>query len=134
MKILLTGATGNIGRFTIAYLLGQGHSVAAMVRDPERALNLLGQNTRVIDYREGQNRLIQELENADAVINLAGSPVATRWTKSKKHELKSSRIDLTDKLVNAIGTNCLDAFDAFICRADNGETIYHILQEIRITH
>lgn len=113
MKILLTGATGNIGRFTVAHLLGLGHSVAAMVRDPERALNLLGQNTRVIDYREGQNRLIQELENADAVINLAGSPVATRWTKSKKHELRSSRIDLTDKLVNAIA-GCLKPPKVFI--------------------
>ncbi len=106
MKVLLTGATGNIGRFTTSYLLGKGHSVTAMVRDPERALNLLGQGTHIIDYSQGQDRLIQELENTDAVINLSGSPVATRWTKSRKQELRYSRIDITKKLVSAI-SSCL---------------------------
>ena len=97
MKVLLTGATGNIGRFTTSYLLGKGHSGTAMVRDPERALNLLGQGTHIIDYSQGQDRLIQELENTDAVINLSGSPVATRWTKSRTQALRYSRIDITKK-------------------------------------
>ncbi|MEU6040508.1 MULTISPECIES: SDR family oxidoreductase [Actinomadura] len=38
MTILVTGATGNVGRHVVEELLGGGHKVRALTRDPARAL------------------------------------------------------------------------------------------------
>ena len=102
MNVLITGSTGFIGRATVAYLQGQGHSITALVRSIGRASNLLGQGIRLIEYSDAEQDLIDEMDKSDLVINLAGTPVATRWTKNKKRGLSESRIGVTNKIVNAI--------------------------------
>ena len=42
------------------------------------------------------------LEDADAVINLAGAPIAKRWTAAHKREMWNSRIRSTRTLVEAM--------------------------------
>ena len=98
MKILVTGATGFIGRPLTKVLIEQGHEVYAWVRDTGKARVLL----------DGQVKCYERLEDipepyVDAVINLAGQPIADRrWTKSRKQSLRSSRIELTYELVRFI--------------------------------
>jgi len=102
MKILLTGGTGLIGRHLIPRLLELGHSVTVSTRSPEKAKSRL--DSRVTLWRdfEGQTNL----NGFDAVINLAGEPIADkRWTAEQKQRLCHSRWDITQKLVTLINAS-----------------------------
>ncbi|MFW2440886.1 MAG: TIGR01777 family oxidoreductase [Arenicellales bacterium] len=100
MKILFTGATGFIGRSFTRVLVDDGHEVFAWVRSTEKARNLL--DSRVQAFKRFDD--LQE-NYFDAVINLAGAPVADkRWTDSRKLILRKSRIDLTKSLVDYINS------------------------------
>jgi uncharacterized protein len=99
MNILLTGATGFVGRALLLRLQRDGHRVAAWVRDPVRARSLLGSAVEIHDQAAGPGAVAA----ADAVINLAGSPLAGgRFTARRKAAIEGSRIDQTDRLVDAI--------------------------------
>lgn len=100
MLILITGATGFVGRALALRLQREGHRVRALVRSPQRALDLLGADVELAPAREGLGRAI---EGCDAVINLAGESVAKgRWTAARKRVLWDSRVKLTEELVAAI--------------------------------
>ena len=43
------------------------------------------------------------LEQADAVVHLAGEPVAQRWSQETKRRIRASRVDGTLRLVEALG-------------------------------
>jgi uncharacterized protein (TIGR01777 family) len=101
MNILMTGATGFIGRALIPRLQQQGHRIHAWVRDQQRAR--IGLDPQVL----ASESLTQHLSNPiDAVINLAGEPIADkRWTAERKQALRMSRIDLTQQLIEALARN-----------------------------
>jgi uncharacterized protein len=84
MNITVTGATGSIGKRLVQTLLVAGHSI-----------NALGRKQSV----ELSN---ESLATADAIIHLAGEPVAQRWTPEVKQRIRSSRVDGTRNLVNAL--------------------------------
>lgn len=95
MHILLTGGTGLIGRALCRYWQAQGHQLSVWTRHPEKVAALCGPQVRAI-------RTLQELDQAplDAVINLAGAPIADRpWTHKRKALLWGSRIALTETLL-----------------------------------
>lgn len=95
MKILITGGTGLIGRHLIPRLLESGHSVTVVTRSPEKAHRLLGTRVEVWKGLEGKTTL----DGIDAVINLAGEPIADkRWTGAQKQRLCESRWAITEKL------------------------------------
>lgn len=97
MKILITGGTGLIGRYLIPRLFALGHDVTVVTRNPEKAHNLLGD--RVALWKGLDER--QTLDGIDAVINLAGEPIADkRWTDEQKQRLCNSRWNTTQKLVD----------------------------------
>ncbi|ROM57481.1 TIGR01777 family protein [Pseudomonas poae] len=94
MHILLTGGTGLIGRQLCRYWLAQGHRLTVWSRDPEQVAKLCGEHVL------GVGRLQEVIGAVDAVINLAGAPIADRpWTKKRKTLLWSSRISLTETLL-----------------------------------
>lgn len=96
MKILLTGGTGLIGRHLITRLLELGHQLTVSTRNPERAKARLDPRVTLWRGFEGQNNL----DGFDAVINLAGEPIADkRWTTEQKERLCHSRWDITRQLV-----------------------------------
>lgn len=102
MKILITGATGLIGRKLTGRLLEQSHQITALSRAPERAAKLLGSQVQVWETLEGKTTL----DGFDAVINLAGEPIADkRWTKEHKARLCESRWQLTEKLATLINAS-----------------------------
>ena len=78
-KILICGASGTIGSELLAYLVGKGHHVLAHRRDEPLVL-----------------------DGFDVVINLAGESINGYWTQSKKEKIRSSRVDTTKKIVDAI--------------------------------
>jgi uncharacterized protein (TIGR01777 family) len=114
MKIALTGATGFIGRRIVPALLARGDEVVAFTRDPARA-SLPG--VRVVGAElEHPGAWGAELAGCDAVINLAGEPLAgKRWDARQKQLLRDSRIETTRNLVEAIAK--LDAKPAALISA-----------------
>lgn len=103
MKIFLTGATGYIGRTVALRLLGEGHQIAALTRNPQRAQSALGSQIDFVDATEGPAALGRGLAGAGAVINLSGEAIeAKRWTARRKRVLWDSRVTLTRALVDAI--------------------------------
>jgi len=100
MRVLVTGATGFIGRALVMRLLGGGHHVAAWVRDDARARDLLGREVELVSARSSVSDAIAR---ADAVVNLAGESVfGGRWTEARKKALTASRVDLTRSIAAAI--------------------------------
>ncbi|AOV13317.1 MULTISPECIES: TIGR01777 family oxidoreductase [Klebsiella] len=96
MNVLLTGGTGLIGRHLIPRLLELGHHVTVSTRNPEKAKSRL--DSRVTLWRDFEHQA--NLNGIDAVINLAGEPIADkRWTAEQKQRLCHSRWDTTQKLV-----------------------------------
>jgi hypothetical protein len=103
MRVFFAGATGFLGRATIARLLGDGHSVAAWVRSPERARAALGRDVELVPISAGSDALTAAVAAADGVVNLAGEPlVGRRWTAARRRALEDSRVRLTTDLVRAI--------------------------------
>ena len=103
MRVLVTGATGFIGRALVPRLQRDGHSVVVWARSDTRALALLGADIDVVSIAAGQEALVTALSRCDAVVNLAGEPLlGGRWTEARRAVLRASRIDTTEQLVSAM--------------------------------
>ncbi|MCG3169137.1 MAG: Epimerase family protein [Pseudomonadales bacterium] len=96
-RYVITGGSGFIGHALCRRLAANGARLEVLSRDPARAARALPAGTRVV-------RRLDELardEPLDAVINLAGEPIAdARWSAARKQRLRDSRIALTDGLVD----------------------------------
>ena len=55
-------------------------------------------------FHRAKSRRAKASSGADAVIHLAGEPVAQRWTPEAKKRIRASRVDGTRHLVNALST------------------------------
>ncbi|OAT31210.1 cell division inhibitor [Buttiauxella brennerae ATCC 51605] len=96
MQILITGGTGLIGSHLVPRLLELGHDVTVVTRNPDKARTLFDPK---VTFWKGLNDR-QNLDGFDAVINLAGEPIADkRWTESQKQRLCQSRWQITERLV-----------------------------------
>ena len=95
MHILLTGGTGLVGRQLCRHWSGQGHRLTVWSRKPEKVAKTCGAQVRGIARLEDLGQ-----EPVDAIVNLAGAPIADRpWTHKRKALLWSSRITLTETLL-----------------------------------
>lgn len=96
MRILLTGGTGLIGRALCRLWAAQGHELLVWSRRP-------GEVAELCSGARGIGRLA-ELDGeapVDAVVNLAGAPIADRpWTAARRRLLWESRVTLTRQLVD----------------------------------
>jgi uncharacterized protein (TIGR01777 family) len=82
MRILVSGASGFIGRPLTFFLASQGHTALPLPRDS------------------------LEIPPVDAVIHLAGEPLTlNRWSDSKKQKIYSSRVDFTQQLCRILLSN-----------------------------
>ena len=99
MRVTLTGATGLIGRRLIAALQDRGDEVTVLSRDPSRAEQSL-HGVRAVAWNPLTDPApVSALANADAVIHLAGEPVAQRWNTAVKERIRASRASGTANLV-----------------------------------
>jgi len=104
MQIVVTGGTGFIGRPLCASLSQEGHRVTLLTRRKEEAQRLFGSAVTAVEWNGTETGAWeQSLEEADAVINLAGAPIAdARWTDARKRLLTLSRVLTTRLLVAAL--------------------------------
>lgn len=90
MRILVTGITGFIGRRLGERLLEEGHEIIAVLRDPSAPLPFPAK-------RVGWEA--KDIEGVDAVIHLAGEPIAARrWSQARKKKILESRTETARKL------------------------------------
>jgi NAD dependent epimerase/dehydratase family enzyme len=81
MNILITGATGFVGRRLCEMLHQAGHTVRALSRDSVAAKQRVPHLKEVFPWNPLQELPpLQAFEGCDAVINLAGESIAGRWT------------------------------------------------------
>jgi uncharacterized protein (TIGR01777 family) len=98
MKILVSGASGLVGTALVPSLEAAGHDVIRLVRTST------GKTPGEAVWNPAAGTLDPVIvDGADAVINLNGRSIAEgRWNTAVKKELRSSRLDSTRTLVNAI--------------------------------
>jgi uncharacterized protein (TIGR01777 family) len=102
MLVAITGAGGFIGRRVVDRLVAGGNKVRALGRSRSAAWP-----AEVEFFRwDALEAMPQEdaLSGADAVIHLAGEPIAQRWTPEAKSRIRLSRLDGTRRLVEALST------------------------------
>ena len=103
MRVLMTGATGFIGRSLVARLQRDQHNVVAWARSETRARRLLGAGVDVVPSDGPLEALAATLTRCDAIVNLAGEPLmGRRWSARRRAALEASRIGVTDRLVRAL--------------------------------
>src|SRR2546421_2794444 len=102
MKVIVTGATGLVGRALVRSLLSDGHSVTRLVRGEAQAFHAPG--TSAVHWQPEKGIVeAKALEGHDAAVNLAGEPIAEgRWTDEKKRRILESRVKGTHLLAETL--------------------------------
>lgn len=99
MKVLISGATGFIGRHLVSRLQEHNHELIIWARSDSKARKLFGDSVTVITDLEQ----IDSGEKIDGIINLAGEGVVDkRWNVERKQEILNSRIETTEALMDLI--------------------------------
>lgn len=106
---LITGGTGLIGSALCRHLVNADQEVTVLSRQPSNVSKICGSRVNATSSVHEIDKHIQ----IDAVINLAGEPIADRpWTQKRKIALEQSRINLTAELIawlkqRELKPNCL---------------------------
>ncbi len=108
LRVTVTGATGLIGAPLVAALVERGEEVTVLTRDPQRARTTLPRAPRSGELQAVRWELLGEaapaeaLAGRDAVVHLAGEPVAQRWSASVKRAIRDSRVLGTQNLLDGL--------------------------------
>jgi hypothetical protein len=94
MQVVIAGGRGFLGSALADSLRRAGHAVRCLERKPRSPEDLAWQDEPA--WRAA-------VERADALVNLAGAPVACRWTPENRREILASRVESTTKLAEAMG-------------------------------
>lgn len=104
MKVLISGASGFIGRALCDAWLVRGEDVVGLTRDPERARHT---NPKV-SWHAWEPTLERPpaaaFEGVEGVVNLLGEKINQRWTEDAKRQIMESRRTGTHNLVGAIAS------------------------------
>jgi uncharacterized protein (TIGR01777 family) len=99
MKIFMTGGTGFVGKTLAPALVRLSHEVSILTRAGKGA-------SSGVSWVEGdptqKGRWQDAVREHEAVINLAGASIFTRWTEGAKEAIRESRMLTTRRLVEAI--------------------------------
>lgn len=103
MKVVITGATGFVGKVIVKQLLAAGDEVIVLTRNVAKAAISLGSACRYYQW-DDINTLppLEALEGADGVLNLMGETISKRWDENQKKKIHQSRINGTKRLVEAL--------------------------------
>lgn len=102
MKILITGGTGFVGTQLTSRLIKDNHEVTILTRSLKGAKG----SSPGISYIEGdptkKGRWQEAIKDHDAVINLAGASIFSKWTEEHKKAIRESRVNTTRNIVEGI--------------------------------
>lgn len=97
--VLVTGGTGFIGGHLCRALIGRGTRVIVLSRDPALVRYRFGPHVRAVANLDE----IADIETLDAIVNLAGAPIAGwPWTGKRKKLLLDSRLGVTRQVLELI--------------------------------
>ncbi len=104
MKILITGATGLIGKKIVKKLLQKKHTLCFLTTQTNKLKSL--PNCTGFLWNPKKNRIDAKCINkVDAIIHLAGANIGKRWTTSYKKEIINSRVEGAAILYNLLQTD-----------------------------
>ena len=96
--VLLSGASGFIGSQLAAAFRADGHRVVALTRKPRESSDVVAWDASAGRIDSAALARVAP----DIVINLAGEPIAQRWTKERIRQIRDSRVNGTRALASAI--------------------------------
>jgi uncharacterized protein len=104
VKVLVSGATGLIGRHLVKRLIDGGHEVVTLTRNLDEASVTLPVKCVIHEWFPDVGQIDERaLDGVDGVVHLAGESVGEgKWTLERREALMRSRVDSTRTLVNAI--------------------------------
>ncbi len=104
MRILITGATGLIGKEIVRLCHKKNIGVNYLTSSKSKITN--NPNYQGFYWNIETNEIDTHcLKGVDAIIHLAGATVSKRWTNAYKKEILSSRLDGTKLLLNTLKNN-----------------------------
>jgi len=93
--LLVTGATGFIGRRLCEALSSAGHDVIVLVRNPAKA-SMMSSSFKIVS---SLNQIANDTK-IDAIVNLAGEPIGTQlWTSANRRHFVASRVKMTRDVI-----------------------------------
>jgi uncharacterized protein (TIGR01777 family) len=93
-RILVSGASGPIGKALLPALTAQGAAVSCLVRH-----SAVGKDQ--ITWDPSRSLAPESVSGFDAIIHLAGETIVGRWTEAKKRRIVDSRVQGTSHLAEA---------------------------------
>ena len=103
MRILITGATGLIGKELGKALVARGDTLVCLVRDAQRARYRLPFPATCFEWDHQRAVPAAALIGVEAIVHLAGEPVAgKRWSHAQKNLIRDTRVVGTRQLVEAV--------------------------------
>lgn len=105
-RVVIAGGTGYIGTRLADKLEANGTSVVILTRrDPSTPTDGLPPRAQHVQWdplEATPGSWVDELRGADAVINLCGESIVTRWTPDAKQRIRASRLQPTEVLASAL--------------------------------
>jgi uncharacterized protein (TIGR01777 family) len=99
-SIVITGGTGLIGLAAKRHFLAKGYALRILSRSHQRTDS---QDIQHFQWNPAQKHLpLEALQGADAIIHLAGAPIAERWTAKYKGEIIASRVQSAQLILEVL--------------------------------
>lgn len=120
-RIILTGATGFIGKNLAQVLHDKNFSLVIVSRNTEKAKNVVPFGENFISWKDiFKPEIITHFENSESIIHLAGENIfARRWNEKHKKRIYESRIESTKIIVELIN-KLKNKPESFICASATG--------------
>ena len=113
MKILITGGTGFVGSQLTSRLIKDNHEVTILTRSLKGAKG----SSPGISYLEGdptkKGPWQEAIKNHEALINLAGASIFSKWTEEHKKAIRESRVNTTQNIVEGVPPQSQKQFTLF---------------------
>lgn len=103
--VAVVGGTGFVGTALVKALLAEGEQVRVLTRSVDLAQQAFqGQTSNDALSLVDEAGWAAAIVSSGAVVNLAGTPISTRWSDGVKRDIISSRVETTAKVVAAINS------------------------------